>query len=321
MLGWLRVERAASMTDETTHTEQTPPANDKRRSGNASAYLVTIAGIRVGEMFKLAKDETVLGRSDDADLRLIDEGVSRRHAAVILERDRVMLTDLGSANGTFCNGSRISSALILNDGDKISVGGTTILKFTYQDDLEEQFSKNLYESAVKDGLTGLHNRRYFDERLRSELTFANRHLATLALLLVDVDHFKRINDERGHQTGDTALREIARRLASAMRVEDVVARFGGEEFAILCRSTGEEEAIALADRLRAIIAEEIAVLDGVPLRVTVSLGIAVVPKAGITTELDLVNAADKALYLAKQNGRNRSVVFGDGSSMLKPGAP
>jgi two-component system, cell cycle response regulator len=309
------------MTDETTHTEQTPPANDKRRSGGAAAYLVTIAGIRVGEMFKLGKEETLLGRGDDADLRLIDEGVSRRHAAVVREGDRVVLKDLGSVNGTFCNGSRISEALVLNDGDKISMGGATILKFTYQDDLEEQFSKNLYESAVKDGLTRLHNRRYFDERLRSELTFANRHLATLALLMVDVDHFKRINDERGHQTGDTTLREIARRLASAMRVEDVVARFGGEEFAVICRSTGETEAKVVAERLRAIIAEEISIPDGPPLRVTASIGIAVVPKAGLRTELDLVNAADRALYAAKRNGRNRSVVFGDESSMLKVEAP
>ena len=303
------------MTDETTNTEQTP-ANVKRTSNRASAYLVTIAGIRVGEMFKLGKHETVLGRSDDADLRLVDEGVSRRHAAVILERGRVVLKDLGSANGTFCNGSRISDARVLNDGDKISMGGATILKFTYQDDLEEQFSKNLYESAVRDGLTGLHNRRYFDERLRSELAFASRHRATLTLLMVDLDHFKRINDEHGHQTGDTVLREIARRLSSAMRAEDVVTRFGGEEFAIICRSTGEAEAKVLAERLRVTIADEISTPDGSPLRVTVSVGIAVVPNAGITTELDLVNAADSALYWAKRSGRNRSVVFGNESSML-----
>jgi two-component system cell cycle response regulator len=305
------------MTDETTNTEQTPPAAAKRRSNGASAYLVTIAGIRVGEMFKLGKDETVLGRSDDADLRLLDEGVSRRHAAIILERDRVVLEDLGSANGTFCNGLRISDARVLNDGDKISMGGATILKFTYQDDLEEQFSKNLYESAVRDGLTGLHNRRYFDERLRSELTFANRHHATLTLLLLDIDYFKRINDERGHQTGDTILRAIGRRLSSAVRAEDVVTRFGGEEFAIICRSTGVAEAKILADRLRAVIADEISAPESSPLRVTASLGIAVVPQAGIATELDLVKAADRALYLAKQTGRNRSVVFGDESSMLK----
>ena len=169
--------------------------------------------------------------------------------------------------------------------------------------MEEQFSKTLYDSAVKDGLT-LHNRRYFDERLRAELTFANRHRATLALLMLDVDHFKRIDDERGHQTGDAVLREIARRLSSAMRAEDVVAAFGGEEFAIICRSTGEPEARALADRLRAIIAE-----DPPPLRAAAR--IAVAPQAGITSEHDLLNAADGALLAA---------AAADVSSMLKVGA-
>ena len=99
-------------------------------------------------MFKLAKAETILGRSDDVDLRLNDDGVSRHHAAVRMEGDRAVLTDLDSANGTFCNGVRISSPRVLGDGDKISMGGATILKFTYQDALDEQLARQLYESAV-----------------------------------------------------------------------------------------------------------------------------------------------------------------------------
>jgi two-component system, cell cycle response regulator len=308
------------MTDETTLTEQTPPANDDR-GDRSSAYLVTIAGIRVGEMFKLTKEETVLGRSDDVDLRLIDEGVSRRHAIVTLQDGRVILKDLGSVNGTYCNGHRISDDRVLDDGDKISLGGTTILKFTYQDDLEEQFSKNLYESAVKDGLTGLHNRRYFDERLRSEVTFATRHFTPAALLLIDIDHFKRVNDERGHQVGDAALREVARRLSSSVRAEDVTARFGGEELAVVCRDMNEFDAVVLADRVRAIVAEEIVVPDGPALRLTVSVGVAVIPKAGIRADDDLVKAADAALYLAKRKGRDRTVVFGDEWFMLKSKEP
>ena len=191
-------------------------------------------------MFKLAKAETVLGRSDDVDLRLNDDGVSRHHAAVRMDGDRAVLTDLDSANGTFINGVRISSPRVLSDGDKISMGGATILKFTYQDALDEQLAKQLYESAVYDGLTGLYNRRAFDERLRAELAFANRHGKPLALMIADIDHFKRINDEHGHPFGDQVLREIARRLAATTRAEDVLARFGGEEFIILCRETDGE---------------------------------------------------------------------------------
>ena len=298
------------MIDETTHTEQTPPANDAGRSGKTSAYLVVIVGVRVGEMYRLAKDTTVLGRSDEADVRLIDDGVSRRHAVVLLHGERVTLKDLGSANGTYCNGARIGSDVLLTDGDKISMGGTTILKFTYQDDLDQKFSKSLYESAVRDGLTGLHNRRYLDDRLQSELTFAKRHHQPLALMLADIDHFKRINDERGHQRGDVVLREVGHRLSSAMRTEDVVARYGGEEFAILCRNTNESQAGALADRLRSIISQTIELSAGVSVRITASLGIAVAPKPATETVLELVKAADTALYEAKQRGRDRSVVFG-----------
>ena len=191
-------------------------------------------------MFKLAKAETILGRSDDVDLRLNDDGVSRHHAAVRIEGDRAILTDLDSANGTFCNGARLSGPRVLGDGDKISMGGATILKFTYQDALDEQLARQLYESAVYDGLTGLYNRRAFDERLRAELAFANRHGKPLALVIADVDHFKRINDQHGHPFGDQVLREIARRLAATTRAEDVLARFGGEEFIILCRETDEQ---------------------------------------------------------------------------------
>jgi diguanylate cyclase (GGDEF)-like protein len=300
------------MADDTTLTEQTPPASEDR-SIASSAYLITIAGIRVGEMFRLAKRETLLGRSDEVDFRLIDDGVSRRHAALLLQGGRVVLKDLGSANGTYCNGARVADACVLNDGDKISMGGATILKFTYQDDLEEQLSRNLYESAVKDGLTNLHNRRYFDERLCSEVAFAVRHLSELALLLVDLDHFKRINDERGHQVGDVTLREIGHRLSSAVRIDDVVARFGGEEFTILCRDTSSTKALALAERCRAMIAEEIALPNEPGVRITASVGIAVLPKAGITTVGEFVKAADSALYLAKHTGRDRAVVFGDDS--------
>jgi diguanylate cyclase (GGDEF)-like protein len=302
------------MKSEKTNTEQTPPASDQAGRGRGSAYLIVIVGIRVGEMYRLAKNATVIGRGDDADVRLIDDGVSRRHAALMLDGDRVTLKDLGSVNGTYRNGTRISGDVVLADGDKISMGGTTILKFTYQDDLDERFNRNLYESAVRDGLTGLYNRRYFDDRLRAELAFAKRHKTPLALILADIDHFKKVNDERGHQVGDLTLREVAHRLAAAMRAEDVIARYGGEEFVILCRNTSEPQARALADRLRSIVAEELQVPDGDALRITASFGLAVTPHAALTGDLDLIKAADAALYEAKRRGRDRSVVFGDRSS-------
>jgi len=305
------------MKSETTQTEQTPPATKARAGEGPSAYLVTIAGLRIGEMFKLAKKETVLGRSDDVDLCLIDDGVSRRHATVRLDGERAVLTDLGSANGTFCNGGRISGPRVLSDGDKISMGGATILKFTYQDALDEQLARQLYESAVYDGLTGLYNRRAFDERLRAELAFANRHCKPLALLMADIDHFKRINDEHGHPFGDQVLREVARRLAATTRAEDILARFGGEEFIVLCRDTDGNEATALVDRLRSVVGAELRPDGGPPIRVTISVGLALSSGADAVDEADLIKAADAALYEAKRRGRDRGVVFVHGSPMVE----
>ncbi len=168
------------MPDDRTNPEKTPTGSGEG-TDRGSAYLIVIAGERAGEMYRLAKQTNVLGRGDDADVRLTDDGVSRSHADLVLDGERATLRDLGSVNGTYHNGAKISGDTALTDGDKISMGGTTVLKFTYQDDLDERFSRNLYESVVRDGLTGLYNRRYFDDRLRSELAFAKRHGAPLAL--------------------------------------------------------------------------------------------------------------------------------------------
>ena len=305
-----------TVKDETTQTEQTPPTNGGPRRVGRVAFLVVVQGAQTGEMFPLAKGPTVLGRGVYADIRLADDGVSRRHAVLLLDGDTVTLRDLGSANGTFCNGNRICERAPLADGDKIALGGA-VLKFTYQDELDEEFNRQLYESAVKDGLTGIYNRRYFDERLHAEMTFAIRHQAPLAFMLADIDHFKRINDERGHQVGDATLREIARRLSLVLRAEDVIARYGGEEFAILCRNTGEQQAAALADRLRLVTADELSLPDGRSVGVTLSIGIAIAPGKGIDTEADLVRASDAALYQAKQRGRNCRVVFDGGAPAAK----
>jgi two-component system cell cycle response regulator len=138
-------------------------------------------------------------------------------------------------------------------------------------------------------------------------------------MLVDVDNFKAVNDERGHQVGDRTLREIGRRLATAVRTEDVVARYGGEEFALLCRDTGEAEAVTLAERVRVAIADELIVSSGPPFRVTASVGIAVKPGAAMMDEESLIKAADAALYTAKSQGRDRVVVFEQGPSEVSQG--
>jgi two-component system, cell cycle response regulator len=271
------------------------------------AYLVVLAGASVGEMYKVEGDKTVIGRGQKAQVRLLDDGISREHAQVVVEGNRIYLEDLGSTNGTFCNGLKVDRRE-LADGDKILVGSTTILKFTYHDNLDEIFQKQMYESALRDGLTKAFNKKYFTDRLESEFTFAVRHGAPLTLVLFDIDHFKKVNDTYGHQAGDLVLSELSTLLTAALRAEDVFARYGGEEFAVICRGTDLTQASIVGERMRKAVETHRFTFEGTHIPVTISVGIAGLPDAAVKDATDLVARADKALYQSKHGGRNRVTI-------------
>ena len=287
--------------DETT-LSSVPVGKPVRAQQGPSAYLVVISGPSFGEMYKLKGERSVLGRGERNDIRVLDDGVSREHAAIERDGGKMVLVDLRSTNGTFCNGTRVARQ-DLTDGDKISIGATTILKFTYQDQVDERYQKQLFESALRDGLTSTFNRRYFIDRLHTELRFAVRHQKTLALLFVDIDHFKKVNDTYGHLGGDGVLAAVARVMTATIRAEDVLARYGGEEFAVICREIDSDGARVLGERLRRAIEQNRFEHDGKVIPVTVSIGAAVDSKTGDAQAL--IAAADAAMYEAKRAGRNR----------------
>ncbi|HEX3901607.1 MAG TPA: GGDEF domain-containing protein [Polyangia bacterium] len=291
------------MTADDTTLERRPIIEPPVMPRGPSAYLLVIAGPSFGEMHRLQGTRSVIGRADTAAVRVLDDGISREHAAVERDGGKNVLVDLGSTNGTFCNGERIDKRRDLVDGDKVSVGASTILKFTYQDQVDERYQKRLFESALRDGLTATFNRRYFVDRLNTEMRFASRHDKSLALLFVDIDHFKKINDGFGHQTGDYVLAAVAREMIASLRAEDVLARYGGEEFAIICREIEKEGALALGERLRAGVARARFEHEGRVIPVTVSVGAAVARKP--QQAQPLIAAADAAMYEAKRAGRNR----------------
>jgi diguanylate cyclase (GGDEF)-like protein len=296
----------ANAPEETTATSPTqePPKPTAAPRG-ASAYLVVISGPSFGEMYKLKGPRAVLGRGEKAEIRIVDDGVSRAHAAVERDGGRMVLVDLGSTNGTFCNGLRVETQE-LRDGDKVAIGSSTILKFTYQDHIDEHYQKQLFESALRDGLTNTFNRRYFLDRLHGEMRFAVRHDKPLALLFVDIDHFKKINDTHGHQAGDAVLSGVARVMMTTIRAEDVLARYGGEEFAIICRETESGGAETLGKRLCTGIAQRRFEHGDKVIPVTVSVGVAV--DRSLQEPQKLIAAADGAMYEAKRTGRNRVCV-------------
>ena len=273
------------------------------------AYLVVLAGSSVGEMFKVEGDKTVIGRGQKATIRLLDDGISREHAQLVIVGDRIVLQDLGSTNGTYCNGLKDEGNKELADGDKILVGSTTILKFTYHDNLDEIFQKQMYESALRDGLTKAFNKKYFTDRLESEFTFATRHIAPLTLVLFDIDHFKKVNDTHGHQAGDYVLSEIATLLTGALRAEDVFARYGGEEFAVICRGSDVTQGHVVAERMRKAVEVHKFIFEGTHIPLTISIGVAGLPDAAVKDAAELVSFADQALYKSKHAGRNRVTLF------------
>ncbi len=291
--------------DEDTTQTELPELVKADRSIPRTACITVLTGTATGRMFTLARGLTVVGRAPTAQIRLVDDGVSRQHAQIRNDGELLWVTDLESRNGTYVNGTKITSESVLNDGDKLQVGRAIVLRFAYHDDLDQSFHENLVSSALRDPLTKLFNKRYFLDRLDSELKFARRHDTPLTLLMLDFDHFKSFNDKHGHLAGDAVLTKLSDVLAKAVRNEDVVARFGGEELAVILRATTLDAAALLADRLRRLVEMTVVDHEGVPLRATVSVGMAGYPSTNAETVAQLIEAADQALYRAKRAGRNR----------------
>jgi diguanylate cyclase (GGDEF)-like protein len=302
---------ATDWDDETKVSEEEEIAKASKERDRA--YLIVLAGSAVGEMFKIAAETTVIGRGQTADIQVVDEGISRKHAELVHRGANVVIRDLGSTNGTFCNGERITEQ-VLKDGDKIQVGSTTILKFTFHDSLDESFQRQMYEAALRDGLTKTFNKKYFLERLESEFAYAIRHKSQLSLVMFDIDLFKKINDLHGHLAGDYVLATLSQVVLQTIRKEDVFARYGGEEFAVICRGIDLHGAASFGERLRARVETQSFIYNNKPMKVTVSVGVAAVPDMGMREMVELIGFADEALYRAKRQGRNQVVSAGQSAA-------
>lgn len=291
--------------EDTTATESVGLVGNESMAARKRGCLTVLTGTDTGKMFTLPRGTALIGRANDAEVRIVDDGISRHHARLRYDTGGLWVSDLDSRNGTFVNGTRIAAPTALQNGDKVQIGAATILRFAYHDELDDSFHESLLSSALRDPLTKLFNKRYLMDRLDSELKFANRHETSISLLMIDIDHFKRINDDHGHLAGDAVLVSFATALTHAVRNEDVVARFGGEEIAIVLREISIEPAFQLGERLRKLIEQTVTDHGGVQLRATASIGVAGFPSLRTEVVDELVEAADRALYRAKHGGRNR----------------
>lgn len=286
---------------DTTPDEFAEPTDSVSRGPRCKAALTVFRGELPGAIFPLRADDLSIGRDPEAAISLPDHNLSRQHAR-IMRRDCVYtIEDLGSTNGTFVDGSRVKRVKTLEDGCRIHLGSRTVLHFRLFDAVELEAACASYALTVRDPLTGVFNRRYLRERLHSEAAYSRRHATPLSVIMLDVDHFKRINDRHGHGVGDLALCSLANTLSELTRQEDVLARYGGEEFALVVRGVVRDEALALAERIRSRVAAQRVPVGGGTLSMTVSVGIAHSDDGDVQR---LLESADRALYVAKDAGRN-----------------
>jgi diguanylate cyclase (GGDEF)-like protein len=273
------------------------------------AVLTLLSGPEAGRVVRLSTTKpNTLGRADECTVPLADARLSRVHATIKHVGGTWMLTDQGSTNGTFVNGSRVEKYSAIDDGMRIDLAGAVSCRFTFVTEEEARALTRVYDAAMHDALTGIFNRKALDERLAAEVAFAVRHVAHLTVVLLDVDDFKSINDTHGHLAGDAALREVAARLVRAVRTEDVVARYGGEEFLVIARDTGLEQGAQLAERLRKVICAETIPFESQSLALSASFGVASIGCCRDQKDVHaLLGIADARLYAAKRTGRNRVV--------------
>lgn len=270
------------------------------------ACLVVIyapAQNELGKRYVLDKAVTSVGRGRDNDIVLASDCVSRRHVRFERREDGAYVVDLASTNGTFINDEpKAVRERKLVRGDQIRVGDT-IFKHLTGSDIEVQYHEIVFRMAVTDGLTNLANRKQLDTILSDEIVRARRHGRDLSVLMLDIDHFKQINDVHGHLTGDSVLRGLAAILQKRLRPSDRLGRYGGEEFCAILPETSLTSATRIAEELRALVESHAFVSEDKELRVTMSVG------AGRLREgmglNDLYRAADEMLYEAKRTGRNR----------------
>jgi len=271
--------------------------------------LLRMDGVAAGQVVSVTQFPFSMGRHPTNRLPVDDDSISRFHARFTCENGEYFVEDLGSRNGTFVQGKRVSR-LQIRDDDWVQLGARVSFRFAVTDFRQEGLLRKLYESSTRDALTGAYNRRHFEDRLRAEIAFAVRHATDCALLLLDLDHFKRINDTYGHPAGDEVLRHLTGVAGRTLRAEDVFARMGGEEFVVVLRNIELKGATRLAERLCASVRAKVIEHGGNTIKVTMSAGAASLACCRTPSPDELISIADRRLYLAKQQGRNRVVAEG-----------
>ncbi|MFC1849083.1 diguanylate cyclase [candidate division CSSED10-310 bacterium] len=280
------------------------------------ASIIVVTGRELSREYRLNRSKNIIGRDTSASIEISgDQRISRNHASIKsefnpdLQKFDYMIVDLNSTNHTYVNGEQISVEK-LRDGDKIRVGDT-ILKFVLQDEIDAKFQKEIQRRLNYDNLTGLLTRESFEMAMKAELERYRKHKVSIAQFMMDIDHFKQVNDAFGHMAGSYVLSQVGILIRENLRSIDFSGRYGGEEFIAFMSDIKKETAMKTAERLRTVIKKYDFDYNECKMKITISIGVAFFPLHGETVE-DLIHAADVALYQAKRAGRDQVVMFEPG---------
>jgi len=275
----------------------------KRPPTRKRACLIQYNGDALGRRYFFETAEITIGRAPTSNIVITDVSVSREHAKCIAVGDEIEIEDQHSRNGTFINDHRLHARTPLRDGDIVRLG-SILLKYFAHDNIENVFHDKIYRMATIDAGTQVFNREYLLETLESEFTFSRVYSRALSLIYYDLDFFKKVNDIHGHICGDYILRESAEVAKSCVRKDDVLGRYGGEEFVVVLPNADNATATELAERIRKTIEAHTFVFEGKNLTQTISIGVSENQPA-FKTYKDLLSDADRKLYQSKNSGRNR----------------
>jgi two-component system cell cycle response regulator len=303
-----REQYAAGMPDEDDEKTRVTGLEEMQQqvptTGDDCLVVIhTAMQTELGRRYLLSDALITIGRGGGNNIVVSSDAVSRQHAQIERRGTDFLVSDLDSTNGTFINNERQRTRNSrLNRGDHIRVGDT-VFKYLAGSDIEAQYHAVIGHMAVSDGLTNLANRKHLDTLLAEEIQRAHRHNRALSVLMLDIDHFKTINDAHGHLAGDRVIAGLAHLLRQRLRSDDKLGRYGGEEFCAILPETGLDSAIVTAETLRTLVATHPFPVDAKRLTVTVSIGAATLKPHMHST--DLYRAADEMLYRAKHQGRNQ----------------
>ncbi len=295
------------MSDEKTIIASEIQLTQYDQPGRQRACLVRYNGSDIGKRYILDETDMTMGRdADTCKLHISDATISRQHIRFVQEGIVVRAVDLGTTNGTFINDKKIGAPTVLKDGDMVRLG-TVLLKFFSHGNIENVFHDKIYQKATLDQTTNVFNKQYLMDSLESEFKIAKNYQRPLSIIVYDLDFFKKVNDTFGHNAGDIILKETASIVKSAIRKNDILGRFGGEEFIIILPDTIKKTAYEFAERIRQKLEQHNFKLSGVTTRQTISMGVAEID-AQMKKSVDLIEIADQKLYESKRNGRNRVTV-------------